>query len=178
MSFTPYAIPANPGICICRTISLNLQDFACFCRTILHGSAPRRGFRHPEVNSESNIYHELKNSAIPTPPWLPLACSFLGQWLCTCNHWRPSCDWHWSCPTSILSRSNLYLVYALATWIISRTILNASRTAGHEVGFWGCPGNSRTVGKYAMHSRLFCLDGFWMMSRSTSMRIGIVVITH
>ena len=64
---TQYNVPvlckfilADPGICICRTISLILQDFACFCRTILHGSAPRREFRHPEVNSESNIYHELK----------------------------------------------------------------------------------------------------------------------
>jgi len=36
-----------------------------------------------EVNSESNIHHKLKNSdiiTIPAPPWLPLACSLLGQW--------------------------------------------------------------------------------------------------
>ena len=49
----------------------NMQDYlthlAGFCRTnaILHGSASRREFRHPEVNSESNIYHELKSSVIP-----------------------------------------------------------------------------------------------------------------
>ena len=50
-------ILANPGICICRTISLILQDFACFYRTTLHSSAPTTEFRHPEVNYESNIYH-------------------------------------------------------------------------------------------------------------------------
>jgi len=64
-----------------------LTHLAGFCRTnaILHGSASRREFRHPEVNSESNIHHELKSSVIPAPPWLPLACSLLGQWFCTSN---------------------------------------------------------------------------------------------
>ena len=71
-------ILANPGICMCKTISLTLQDFACFCRTTLHGSAPRGELRHSEVNSVSNIYHKLKDSdiiVIPAPPWLPLAHS-------------------------------------------------------------------------------------------------------
>ena len=67
---TQYNVPvlcnfvlADPGICICRTISLILQDFACFW-TILCGSAPKREFRHPEINSESNIYHELKEKQL------------------------------------------------------------------------------------------------------------------
>jgi len=53
-------------------------------------------------------------------------------------------------PASILSWSDLYLIaqyYALAMRIISWTILNVSGTAGHEVGFQDCPGNSGTVGK-------------------------------
>ena len=38
----------------------------------------------------------------------------------------------------------------LASWIISRTVLNTSETAGHEVSFRDCPRNSRTVGNYVI----------------------------
>ena len=120
---------------ICRTISLILQDFACFCRTILH-------VRQMLVGENCHwLAHSLGNgSALPT-------------------HWHPSCGWHWSWPTTILSQSNVYLVYALATWIISGTILNASRTAGCEVSFQDCPGNSGMVGMCFWHfERIFAYN--------------------
>jgi len=38
MSFAPYVIPANPGICICRTISLILLAFAGqYCMAVFLG---------------------------------------------------------------------------------------------------------------------------------------------
>ena len=114
-------ILASPGICTCRTISLILPDFACFCKTILHDSAPREEFRLSEVNSELNILQVKKNSdIIPTPLWLPLTYPLFGQWFGTCNPLASIRGWHSSWIASILS--DLYLAYVLASWIISGKI--------------------------------------------------------
>jgi len=56
----------------------------------------------------------------------------------------------WSTATGTHSSwSVLYVVNTWAMCIVSGTILIAFRTAGQEVTFQDCTGNSGTVGKYA-----------------------------
>ena len=50
-TYLPTLVVVYAGQC------LILQHSACFCRTVLHDSAPSREFRHSKVNSESNIYY-------------------------------------------------------------------------------------------------------------------------
>jgi len=95
-----FYILANPGICICRTISLILQDFACFCRTnaILHGSASRREFRHPESQIFTTSYKAQWFLLHRGCHWLAHS---LGNGSALLTHWHPSCGWHWSWPATL-----------------------------------------------------------------------------
>jgi len=70
----------------------HLQDFAHYCRTILHNSAPSGEFRHSEVNSQSNIHYKLKKTCLLT------RSHSLGNGSELLTHWHPSCGWHWTWP--------------------------------------------------------------------------------